>query len=142
MALIVSDVRLERSPEEVFALFSDPRSELTWNPKVRQMEKLTDGDVGVGTRFRARWKSSPVVELEVVRFAPPRGWTFYNGGPIEVTLDIDLESLDGGRATHLRARFDARPHGAVRVLFPLMVRRLRREEAENMTHIKLVAEGR
>ena len=40
------------------------RAELEWNPRCRAMEKLTDGPVGVGTRYRAKWKGSPHVELE------------------------------------------------------------------------------
>jgi hypothetical protein len=37
---------------------SDHRSELEWNPTCQVMEKITDGPVGTGTRFRAKWKSS------------------------------------------------------------------------------------
>lgn len=136
MALIRSEVRIERPPEAVFDSVSDPRSELQWNPKVRMMEKLTDGDIGPGTKFRAKWTKSPVVELEVVRFDRPRGWGYRNGGAIAVDLDIDLEAVDGGRATILRSRFDATPHGPLRLVFPLLLRSLRREETRNMQLIK------
>jgi uncharacterized protein YndB with AHSA1/START domain len=53
--VIESTVLIQRHPEEVFDYLSDPRSELEWNPKVRVMEKLTDGPIGVGTRSRAKW---------------------------------------------------------------------------------------
>ena len=46
---------IRRSPEEVFEYCSDLRSELHRNPKVKYVEKLTDGPVGVGTRYRAGW---------------------------------------------------------------------------------------
>lgn len=75
------------------------------------MEKLTDGPIKVGTRFRAQWAKSPVVELEIVRFDRLAGWGYRNGGPIGVDLDITLEPVDGGRATLLRSRFDAKAHG-------------------------------
>jgi uncharacterized protein YndB with AHSA1/START domain len=136
MAVIQSEVRIERSPEMVFDSVSDPRSELEWNPKVRIMEKISDGETGPGTRFRAKWTKSPVVELEVVRFDRPHGWAYRNGGAIAVDLNIDLEPVDDGRATLLKSRFDARAHGPVRLVFPLLLRSLRREEARNMQLIK------
>jgi deazaflavin-dependent oxidoreductase (nitroreductase family) len=40
---------IRRAPEDVFDYCSDLRSELQWNPKVKYIEKLTDGPVGVGT---------------------------------------------------------------------------------------------
>lgn len=49
---------IRRPPEEVFEFCSDLRSELQWNPKVKYIEKLTQGPAGVGTRYRARWANS------------------------------------------------------------------------------------
>lgn len=118
----------------MFDSVSDPRSELEWNPKV--MEKLTDGPLAAGTRFRAKWTKSPVLELEIVRFDPPNGWSHRNGGAIAVDLDITLTPLDGGRATELHSRFDAKAHGLMRVIFPLIMAGLRKEEARNMYLIK------
>ena len=141
MPVIESTVRIERPPADVFDSISDPRSELEWNPKVRIMEKLTDGPIAPGTRFRAKWSKSPVVELEIRRFDRPHGWGYRNGGAIAVDLDISLEPIDGGRATQLRSRFGATPHGAMRVILPLMMASLRREEARNMVLIKERIEG-
>ena len=129
-------VRLERPPEVVFDSISDPRSEWEWNPKVRIMEKLTDGPIAAGIRFRAKWSKSPVIELEILRYDRPHGWTYRNGGAIAVDLDNTLEPLDGGHATQLRSRFDAKAHGPMRVIFPLISAGLRREEVRNMQLIK------
>ena len=54
---------IRRSPEDVFEFCADLRSELQWNPKVKYIEKLTDGPVDVGTRYRARWSSDTTVTL-------------------------------------------------------------------------------
>jgi uncharacterized protein YndB with AHSA1/START domain len=136
MVVINNEVRIERPPEVVFDAVSDPRSELEWNPKIRVMEKLTEGEIKPGSRFRAKWTKSPVVELEILRFDRPHGWTYRNGGAIAVDLDIVLEPEDEGQVTVLRSRFDAEAHGATRVVFPLVVASLRREEARNMQLIK------
>jgi hypothetical protein len=55
--------RRERRPpraaaEDVFAFTSDMRNELKWNPDVQDMHKVTDGPVGLGTPFAAKWKQS------------------------------------------------------------------------------------
>ena len=136
MVVINSEVQIERPPEAVFDAVSDPRSELEWNPNVRVMEKLTEGEIRPGSRFRAKWTKSPVVELEILRFDRPHGWAYRNGGAIAVDLDITLQPVDDGRATILRSRFDAKARGAIRLVFPLIVASLRREEARNMQLIK------
>jgi uncharacterized protein YndB with AHSA1/START domain len=65
---------IHRPPEEVFEFCSDLRSELQWNPKVKYVEKLTDGPVRVGTRYRARWANSGPTTVEVVQFDRPHRW--------------------------------------------------------------------
>ncbi len=122
MVVINSEVRIERPPAAVFDAVSDPRSELEWNPNVRMMEKLTEGEIRPGSRFRAKWTKSPVVELEILRFDRPHGWAYRNGGAIAVDLDIVLEPVDEGQATILRSRFDAKAHGAMRLVFPWLWR--------------------
>lgn len=141
MAVIESSCRIEEPPSFVFDTVADPRSELRWNPKVRVMEKTTDGPIDVGTTFRAKWTKSPLVELQITRWERPVGWSYVNGGPLEVALSITLEELDGGRATVLRSRFDAQPRGPLRLVFPVLLASLRREEANNMRLVKSYVES-
>jgi hypothetical protein len=69
-----TEMVIGRAPEDVFDYCSDLRSELEWNPKVKYVEKLTDGPVGVGTRYRARWATSGPTAVEVTQFDRPRMW--------------------------------------------------------------------
>ncbi len=140
MTVIESTVLIQRPPEEVFDYLSDPRNELEWNPKVRVMEKLTDGPVGVGTEFRAKWTKSGVVTLECREYDRPRHWRFVNGGPLSVDFSVDLTPESGG--TRFTSRFDATPHGFLRLFFPVFVMFMRREEAANMELIKKAVEKR
>ena len=86
MPVISNSVVIRCTPEEAFDYLSDHRSELEWNPTCQVMEKITNGPVGAGTRFRAKWKLSPVVELEILEYDRPRGWKVHNGGALEVTF--------------------------------------------------------
>jgi uncharacterized protein YndB with AHSA1/START domain len=138
--VITSTVLIARSPEEVFDYLSDPVNELEWNPKVEIMEKLTDGPVGVGTKWRAKWTKSKVVTLECQEYDRPRRWRHVNDGPVSVDLTVTLTPEAGG--TRFVSTFDATPHGFFRVVFPVFVSMMRREEAKNMELIKQAVEGR
>lgn len=140
MPVVSNSVVIACAPEDVFDYLSDHRSELEWNPTCQRMEKITDGPVGTGTRFRAKWRLSPIVELVIVNYDRPRTWTAHNDGPLEVTMTVRLEPVDGG--TRLSSDFDIRPHGPLRLFFPLLLRRLRAEERANMGHIRVALERR
>ena len=107
MPVITNSVVLPCSPEMVFDYLSDLRAELEWNPACEVMEKLTDGPVGLGTRYRAKWKGSPYVELETVGFDRPLSWSMHNDGPIEVSFTCRLEPFAEG--TRLHAEFTPTP---------------------------------
>jgi len=134
MATIRNSVEVECPRELAFAYLSDHRHELEWNPACQQMEKLTDGPVGLGTRFRGKWKGGPVVELEIVAFDPPRSWTTHNGGPVEVDLTCRLETTPTG--TLLTTAFAAQPRGWFRLVFPVFLVMIRRQERANMRHLR------
>jgi uncharacterized protein YndB with AHSA1/START domain len=139
MAVIENSVQISRSPAEVFGYLADPRNELEWNPKVEVMEKITDGPVGLGTRFRAKWSKSKLVTMECTKYDPPNAWCYVNDGPVAVELNISLAAVDDG--TRLTSRFEAHPKGAFRLIFPIFVMAMRREEARNMRLLKKAVEA-
>ncbi len=134
MSVISNSVVVRCTPEEAFDYLSDHRSELEWNPTCQVMEKITNGPVGAGTKYRAKWRLSPVVELEILEYDRPRGWKVHNGGALEVTMTTRVEPTREG--TRLFTRFDVRPHGPLKLIFPIMLRMLRAGEKANMTHIR------
>lgn len=140
MPVIRNSVVLPCTPQEAFDYLSDHRAELDWNPACDVMEKLTDGPVGAGTRYRAKWKRSPYVELETVAFDRPHTWTMHNGGPIEVSFTGHVEPVPEG--TLLRVEFHPTPHGWFRLIFPIFLILIRREEKANMGHIRRAVERR
>ena len=140
MTVIRNTVVLRCTPEQAFDYLSDLRNERDWNPTVQSVEKLTDGPVGVGTRFRAKWRGGPAVDVETVRYERPTGWENHNGGPIRVVFTGTIQPADEG--SRLTVDFDARPEGWVRLLFPLFVVKLRRDEKANMTHLRQALELR
>ena len=140
MSVISNSVTIRCTQEEAFDYLSDNRNELEWNPGIESIEKLTDGPVGLGTRYKAKWRSSPHLLMEVIEYERPHQWVVHNGGPVEVTVRCRLEPVADG--TKLFVDFEAIPHGWFRLIFPLFLVRLRKEERANMTRIREALERR
>jgi len=140
VTIITSSTTIDCPAAEVFDFAADLRNELDWNPKVEHMAKITDGPIGVGTKMRGKWTKSKEIELECTRFDPPHRWTWVNGGPVSVTFDVTLTEVEGG--TRLDSTFDATPNGLFRIVFPIFIRMMRKEEARNMMLLKSHLEQR
>ena len=133
-----NSVFIDRPPEVVFDFASDMRNEKKWNPDVEKMEKITDGPVGLGTRFAAKWKQSDDVTVECTRFDRPRALTLVNGGMLEGIVAVTL--TPHGTGTLFTSRFTARPHGFLKFIFPIFKTQMAKFEAANMKFIKATLE--
>ena len=70
----------------------------------------------------------------MVAFERPHTWTMHNGGAIEVTFTARVEGVTEG--TRLSVEFVPRPHGWFRLVYPLFLQAIRRDEKRNMDHIR------
>ena len=131
---------IRRSPEDVFDFCSDLRSELQWNPKVEYIEKLTDGPVGVGTRYSARWSGSGPTTVEIVAFDRPRGWettTSARGMVIRFRGTV----TDAAPGAHYTAYLELHPKGLAWLVAPLALLAMRRQDQQNMHRIREAVES-
>ncbi len=142
MATVIENViEIARTPEDVFDYLSDLANEVRWNPDCLSMERLTDGPVGVGTRFRAKWKQGPVIFPEVTAYERPRNWTYANGGSIACVMDITLEPTSSG-GTRLTSRGTWSANGLAQLFFPLFIRTMRKAEVQVVAHARRALEAR
>ena len=105
MSISVSTI-IERPPEVVFdfCVVNHLRNHPRWDPKM-QLEQLTEGPVGLGTRFRRRHTRIGIpVEgaMEVTEFEPNRtfGTVIHDmtpNGPLEVRSRMTLERVGEAR---------------------------------------------
>lgn len=137
-AVIENTVEIARSPDDVFDYLSDMSHEVEWNPDCVSIERLTEGAIGVGSRFRAKWKQGPFVITECTGHERPRTWTYHNGGPISVALTVVLQPTPGG--TRLTSRGEWTPHGWFRLIFPIFIRQMRRAEVGVVANAKAALE--
>jgi hypothetical protein len=69
--VIEAQADIRRSADEVFDYASDPANEPEWNIRVKRVQKLTGGPIGVGARYRIASTQGPPAISECVRFDRP-----------------------------------------------------------------------
>ncbi len=140
-AVIVNSVDIARAPEDVFDYLADVRNEPHWNPDCEWAESASDGPIGVGSRFRAKWRQGPAIDTEITAFRRPQTWTYQNGGPISLVLEIVLEPTASG-GTRLTSTGIWSANGPMKLIFPLFVRRMRSAERQVMANARRALEER
>ncbi len=74
LVVVENAVEIARSPEDVFDYCVDLTREPEWNPKAKRVEKVTDGPIGLGTRYEAEFLKGSPMTIELVRFDRPLEW--------------------------------------------------------------------
>lgn len=133
-------IEIHRPPADVFAFLSDLRNELRWNPDAVSVEKLTIGDVGAGTRFRAQWRRTRPTEVDVTAFDPPRSWATRSRA-MGMTVHTHGHVAPATEGAIYTVTIAAEAVGLARLLVPLAVRMMARGEARNMANIRAALEG-
>lgn len=73
MARLTITRHVNASPDRTFGVFTDLRGAPDRIPEIVSLEVLTEGDIGVGTRFRETRKmfgKDETVEMEITSFTP------------------------------------------------------------------------
>jgi carbon monoxide dehydrogenase subunit G len=135
------NTEIERPATEVFDYLADARNEPEWLPGAERVEKVSEGPVGLGTRFSGTYARAGTVELELVEFEPPRRVTFRARSRI-VHFDDAVELSEEDGRTVLRAVMTAQPQGLMKLMAPLMARTMRRQFAGNWQHLRAHLEAR
>jgi len=143
MANIEGTIFIERPPGLVFDFVADERHEPAYNPQMVQVEKLTDGPVGVGTTYRAWMRSGTRTEemlIETTRFDPPR-IICSSTIPRNMTVHGTLEFSPEGEGTRMSWSWRLEPKGFLRMLRPVVDLLGRRQEKRIWTGLKGLLEG-
>lgn len=145
MVRIETSTRINRPIAEVFAYVADGRNAARWNSAVTSVEKLSDGDQGVGaTYFMIRDLPGRRVEnqYEVTEYVPNERYTIRTvSGPTPFTYHYHFAPVDGGTATQLALDAEA-DLGLANVLGPLATAAVRRGVDENLQTLKRLLENR
>ncbi|HEX2141391.1 MAG TPA: SRPBCC family protein [Candidatus Limnocylindria bacterium] len=136
------NVIIRRPLEEVFAYVSDLTHSAEWQGGLLEVRKLTEGPIGVGTRYafvrqflgRQMESTNEFVAYEpdvTVRFKIP-------SGPMPGQGTYLFEATPDG--TKVTARVELEPIGLTRLAGPLIAASLRREIATGLPVLKELLE--
>jgi uncharacterized protein YndB with AHSA1/START domain len=137
MSLVVveAEVDVKRSPEEVFDYSSDPNREPEWNPMMKRVVKVTDGPIGVGTRFTTEFVNGPPMLIECMSYQRPSGWAF-SGASRALNATSEGHVVPTSEGAHLVMRMELEPHGLLRLARPLLRRRMTSMFPRDVDNIK------
>lgn len=120
MVRIAGEVHIARPPDVVFEVVADERSR--YDPSIRHAELLTDGPIGVGTRFRsvAEGIREPVeMTVEITGYDRPRRLaTTTHSASMDIDSTLTFQPVDDGTRMGWAVRL--RPRGSLRLLTPLL----------------------
>jgi len=123
MPSVSDEISINGTGEAVFAALADPEVQVGYDRDFRSVEKLTQGPIGKGTRFRGDFKGMGKVEYEYAEFEPIRliehavKWPF---GAVRHRFDFQ----PSGDGTRLAQAITLRPNLLGRLLWPLLLRDL------------------
>src|SRR5712692_4952999 len=110
--------RVNQPPQQTFEYLADIEHEARWNPWAIEVQKVTPGPVGPGSRFRGRYKRFGVVEQELADYNPPRRVTYRSNTMGSASMSFELEADASGTRVTVVGRAD--PPGLMKLIDPLM----------------------
>jgi carbon monoxide dehydrogenase subunit G len=138
---------VEAPPETVFATAADFARAAEFVRGIAKVEMLTDGPVGVGTRFRETrimFKREATEEMEVTAFDPPRSYALgcENHG---CRYHTEITFTPNGSGTDVEMVFDATPltvlAKVMAVAMSPMMKKLAEECGKDLDDLKQAVES-
>lgn len=138
MARVEASIQIDRAVEDVYAYATTVDTLPQWLGRVVEVEQLTDGPLGAGSRIRAGGKmfGRPLATfVEVTALEPGARFSFTGvTGPITVRNSYTFESVAGG--TRVTDAAEAELSGPLRLIDPLVGRMMRRQFEANLAALK------
>ncbi|MFI7061749.1 SRPBCC family protein [Kribbella sp. NPDC050124] len=140
MGSIVSQVDIERRPQEVFDYVTDPTRFTEWQENVTGGH-MGEGPTAVGSMCMTKRRiggSEREFTSEVTVLDPPRAWAVHGvDGPIRSRVNVTVEPVGGPEASKVTIDLDFEGHGIGKILVPLLVRpQSRKEMQRNLARLK------
>ena len=142
MLKIESTAVINRPIEEVFAVLSNVENNPKWSSAFLEVNKTSEGPVGVGTTWRGVGKflgQQIEVEIEETEYEPNRKSTQKSKSPFPVDQQMTFEKVDGG--TRVNLIFEAEPGGFFKLAEPLFASMAKRNIEGELANLKDLMEA-
>jgi uncharacterized protein YndB with AHSA1/START domain len=118
MAPMVSTIEIACTPEEVFAVATDPRRFADWQHDVVSVRML--GEAQFATTRRISGAERTMIQ-QITRNDPPHCWAARGiDGPIRTNAAITVEPVNGGTRSRVTFTLEFEGHGIGIPLLPLV----------------------
>ena len=129
--------------EDVFDFVAEERNEPRYNPQMRDAEQISEGPIGVGTRFRTELETMGRTMPMIVEFTgyerPRRLGSVTRSSMMETDGALTFESVPGG--TRMCWSWEVRPRGVLKLMAPLVGAIGRRQEQGIWGNLKRLLES-
>ena len=128
--------------EKVFAFLADAKYLRAWQSNLIENQQLAEGPVRVGTQFRELRRTGPrqsEIRAEITAYELNKRFATKTLTKPQVTVDYALESEAGG--TRLNYKFVMLTSGIMRLLEPLIVGSMKKDNDLDFQKLKLLLEG-
>lgn len=133
---------IARTPKEVFDFITASENAPKVAPNIKSMVKLTEGTVGVGTRYRETRLMNgkeAQAELEIVDFEPGQRYAMKNATEgIETIYRYTFQQEKDGTRVDLICELHT--SGVKKLMLPLVSSILKKEDGEHLQRLKKVME--
>ena len=142
---LTTSIEIERPIADVFAYWADLENGSEWASAVIERTKITDGPVGVGTRYRAveQFPGRKVqFTVEITEFELNRRMAaIWEDLPVEAGWVATFEESNGGTRLTMIAQINP-SGGLMKALIPLMSRWVKRANQKDLETLKARLESR
>ena len=141
---ITERIRIDRPPEDVWAVVSDPTMHPSWRPALIEFRQVSDGPLAVGShiRERIRWHSREIEIDDYVTALEPQRRLAVRGGwkAADFELDFLLDPSDGGTLVSFDWSFLPKTF-VMRLVTPLLGRTLKGATKDELAGLKAYVES-
>ena len=144
MVISTETVVIARPPAEVFSFTIDLRSQPLWDTEIESVSDGAGTGVEVGRRVQATYtpflteSDGTITVLEVLRGERVVLRADFAGLTSRITYTYERE----GDGTRFASEVEVAPTGMLRILAPVVRRRVRRSNRRGVANLKRVLEGR
>ena len=143
MLKVESTTVISRPVEEVFALLSNLENYPKWSSAFLEVQKTSEGPIGVGTTWRAVQKAFGQrleSEVEVTEYEPNRKIAQEStSGPIPSEVLLTFEPVEGG--TRVSVALEAEVGGFFKLAEPLVKTMVKRNIETDFANLKDLMES-
>ncbi len=143
MAKLEAGITINRPVEEVFAFTSNPENEPLWRPELLELEKTSEGPIGVGTTFREvmQFLGRRIENTgEITKYEPNKMMAVKTtSGPVPMEITGTYQPVEGG--TELTFEVEGEVGGFFRFAEPLVARMGKRQMETQLANIKDLLEA-